>query len=120
MNQKFKVVVCVLVLFHCSDALAEDGSRDSNNTSGISSIAKGLFDFIYGQPVKDGIIYLPVGFDTRAKNKKLLKTHLIALSWRSFIFGTYINSYHDRTWTIALSRNIYISAIMLLISHFDM
>jgi len=106
MNQKCKLVALFLLLFHCSYALADDGNSDSNQTSGISGIAKGLFDFIYGQPVKDGIIYLPAGFDTRAKKKKLLKTHLIALSWRSFIFGTYINSYHDRTWTLALSRNI--------------
>lgn len=81
-------------------------SVDSSEKSSAPSLADDLIDFIIGEPVKDGVMYLPFGIHTKTKNKDVAKNHLVGIVYNSLIFGTFINSFHDRVWSIALTRNI--------------
>ena len=81
-------------------------SNSSENSSDDRSIAKRLIDFIYGNPVRDGILVLPFGVHTRSDNHAISMNNLIGLFQNSVGFGTFVNSFDNRIWYLVNARNL--------------
>lgn len=77
-----------------------EGGKKSSSSSGVNKIA----GFIWGDPVSNGIIYLPWGVHT--KHSGISNNHLVSVVYNSFLFGTFINSFDDRVWSLAFNRNL--------------
>jgi hypothetical protein len=77
-----------------------------NNLSGASKFSRNLIKFIYGKPIKDGLIYMPFGIHINSGNNNVSNNALLGIAYKSFIFGTFMNSFGDRTWYIVKGRNI--------------
>lgn len=79
---------------------------DGKDFSGTSGFSSNLINFIYGKPIKDGLIYMPFGIHTNLDGENANNNALLGVVYNSFVFGTFINSFNDRTWYIAKARNI--------------
>jgi|GEM_PF-4421061 len=67
---------------------------------------QGWLDLLNGKPVKDGLLIAPLGFHTRYA-KDIFNTAMIGVTYDSSMFGTFINSFHDRTLFLVRQRTIY-------------
>ncbi|RMH16782.1 MAG: hypothetical protein D6698_09240 [Gammaproteobacteria bacterium] len=77
--------------------------------AGSNQQSKGnaLLTFIYGKAPKNGIVYLPFGMHTQSKSKDVSTNNLISITYNSLSAGTFINSFHERTWHFGVTRTIY-------------
>ncbi|WP_156826924.1 hypothetical protein [Geopsychrobacter electrodiphilus] len=117
---KFAVILILFVVFYVSlppkEALAQDAvtpveagesippvqvTKDSGD-SATSSVLK----FVYGKSVRDGILILPYGIHTQTKSKSIAHNNCFGLVYNSFSVGTFINSFHERTWYLVAIRNL--------------
>lgn len=87
-------------------AKADLGIGSGGDFSDDSGFSGKVLDFIYGEPVRDGFVYLPFGIHTRAEEKAISNNGLLGVVYNSLAFGTFINSFDDRTWYLASARNI--------------
>ncbi|MFA4967380.1 MAG: hypothetical protein WC624_04095, partial [Candidatus Margulisiibacteriota bacterium] len=103
----------VLPLVSAAYGMPDNGSEakldyvKQPETANTNQYHNQLLDFIYGRDPKNGLIYLPFGKHTQISDKELSANNLIGVVYNSVSFGSFINSYHDRTWYLVVMRNIF-------------
>ena len=89
-----------------TDTMGELSFGSDEDFSDDPSFTNNLLDFIYGAPVKNGFIYLPFGMHTKPEKKEVVNNALLGVVHNSLAFGTFVNSFNDRTWYFGSTRNI--------------
>ncbi len=64
------------------------------------------FHGFFGEASPDGVYYLPLGYHTKHRFS-LTNRELIGIEYHSIAFGTFINSFDDRTWYLGMLRTVY-------------
>jgi len=102
------VMIAIAVLAVSYPAMGADQTTtiaqpiEQSADSGGNSLLK----FIYGSAPENGILFLPFGIHTQSEDKSWGNNNLIGVVYNSLSAGTFVNSFHDRTWYLVLMRNI--------------
>lgn len=104
-----RVLLFIIIVLHCSKSygLSTDLLQTKISTREETQKNISFLDFIYGKPTKNGILYLPLGRHTQIAEENFSSNNLIGIVYNSFSFGTFINSFHERTWYLVIIRNIF-------------
>ena len=77
-------------------AASLESAPDNETASAAPDFYSKIINFLDGEPVRDGFMYLPFGMHTGSENKEISNNNLLGLFYRSFAVGTFNNSFDDR------------------------
>lgn len=86
----------------------------AESTTALTTVKRGFFSYIWGQPVPNSIFYEPIGTHTRASRRQLTWFQLAGGTYHSFFAMTFINSFGNRTWALGMQRYFYQNRIVAL------
>lgn len=61
---------------------------------------------LYGKAPADGVYFMPIGYHTKHK-LSFTNQQVIGITYRSLVFGSFINSFEDRTWYLGIVRTVF-------------
>ena len=102
------VAALIVAITFSYPAMGADQATTSGEPIGepVDPDGNGLLKFIYGSAPENGILLLPFGIHTQSEDKSWGNNNLVGVVYNSFSAGTFVNSFHDRTWYLVLMRNI--------------
>lgn len=117
----FFIVLIPLIL---SNSAYADPSNDNNSLESSSTLPNNIdkngnletspnnstfLEMIYGKTPKNGVVIQPYGIHTKKLNEGLTENYLVGVVYNSIAAGTFINSFHNRTIYLGVTRNLYSS-----------
>jgi len=87
-------------------ATSLESASDNETASAAPDFYSKIINFLDGEPVRDGFMYLPFGMHTGSENKEISNNNLLGLFYNSFAVGTFNNSFDDRIWYLVYARNV--------------
>ena len=113
MRQILTLVLCLACGAACaqtSAVLSSLSSQGRHTGAASEPFASSVLTFAIGKEAADGFAYLPFGWHSSDSftTDNISLNHFVSLTKNGINGSTFINSFGDRTWSLGLSRTLFL------------